>query len=1577
MPSAAAGSHRCWPTPARPRAQLINLIEFTFEKLLDQDEFIDIISTRKCLCSSLSGIFRSFGCLTEADIRSFDFIGPALNLIVMQLAKLKGIHRKMSPRTQPQEKKPAGSEPLAQGQLQQQPPAEELLIKKGEEEKPINMDKPILSFGLFYEQLCSVVEQDAEEAFDGLFVLASKALVRTQRLLQDKEIKQIPAWFRCIVAIIRIKSANLSLTAIQTLIKIMVKADKDVIYARLCALIIEEAKPKGVQSSGSGQQLAVSQGASGKSDDFIAVALQRLWLMLDYQHFHQKIVDLIINLCKFFPLNLQEVVVNSFNTDSISDKELAIRRFAIFWKLTQSHYSKEQLQDLNKVGLFIMLDLLDHENPLIRHASKNWLIESIGQFQRVVDPLFEVLLASKNCSYVTDQQQIVYTKIYETRRTNETFKKLKGILLVAPDVFLKSTGGIELSQYIHDQTANFTDRKVSFLFQPLPGKAAQSVVASEAAGKLPAQPAQSQSHNANHGPNQLVLEENLAAEEPGSVEAGDARTLTYLDLLVLLCLRYIQGIALESMSARFSQENAAVNASACEFLELLISHIENKRVSLNLCSFVIEPMLKVLSHAITNQNYVMQIQTLHLLDIILFHSQFAEKSSTELKSRTLTQLLSSKIFMPNLIKGISTDIAYVRQQFISFISNCIPILDAYLAHPNLTNSIKSLMFAYYNIIRSLMGRPAGRDEKKAHFPRKMTASSDAADATRKGGKARLQSDFQSQERYYEIFVILEGLSKILSHFLKLKSLDELEAIQTRINQSIMSQIANTLTLGLFVTESKGIDAQKFEKHHETCECILYDIKQVVDVFAQCWQLSECFEVYTQEAVSSMGVRPYSFDRFNAFNKQLEQLIIEAEIHISHQKSSVRRVIIQIMKPLILQYPKEAINAVLQVWFSMCASQLPAGVQEFQYQRGMIRVIEMLVVINVNVEFVLQAVFESFCVERLQQIYQKKNIKDKKNQVYLNFEAGSLEARLLFFLYAYLSMLYVDSSSLKKEHLNNFWHQNLKILKVLSLSKNPSTNLWLLDFLHMLSQKYVPKDILRESKFKKDLHEIITDKLLFCSNLAAKNYAVFFNDQLNQQQAQNKVAASELQLSAFPQYRLMVPFSPHFYALILGYNQWLYQQQANPHLQVHYVPSEIELTMFGNINSVDEDDLYAKNRIITLKTLKAVGLEILQNCYQTDKQEKVIQLCKTFLDPLFPIFENKSFHNQIYYECSLDLIYAVFAQAPQLYTKEFKKNILEIFNKDDFFSCNKQILRYWSKIINWIEEDPQNDLFSEYLSKVTLSSSFFSKEHTENKRRIKSFNRICFIIYSGSKDFYTKKLHQLIDKISEVIKNAETAHPSLLVLILFCIRVLILRLSSKNLEELFSKIWPMLLTLLLQIFSPQRVGQKQEIKNTNLLVAGLKLIELMSVAQIDEFYMHQWMFIFDYFGLKIENARTNAQQTDAQQQLALSPHAAEQVRMTPFQYQPCIINCLPSQEFKIQYVNFQYADEVQTTYKKKQRKLIMVQSKFEDEMQLKTQALYLCQYMISNNEYRCDVEESQIESLIEDEFLAMDEFILKL
>jgi translation initiation factor 2B subunit (eIF-2B alpha/beta/delta family) len=57
-----------------------------------------------------------------------------------------------------------------------------------------------------------------------------------------------------------------------------------------------------------------------------------------------------------------------------------------------------------------------------------------------------------------------------------------------------------------------------------------------------------------------------------------------------------------------------------------------------------------------------------------------------------------------------------------------------------------------------------------------------------------------------------------------------------------------------------------------------------------------------------------------------------------------------------------------------------------------------------------------------------------------------------------------------------------------------------------------------------------------------------------------------------------------------------------------------------------------------------------------------------------------------------------------------------------------------------------------------------------------------------------KIKAIMEKIREVLKE-ENTHFSLQNLIFFMLRILILRLSPTNLNELFRNIWPILLTLL--------------------------------------------------------------------------------------------------------------------------------------------------------------------------------------
>ena len=113
---------------------------------------------------------------------------------------------------------------------------------------------------------------------------------------------------------------------------------------------------------------------------------------------------------------------------------------------------------------------------------------------------------------------------------------------------------------------------------------------------------------------------------------------------------------------------------------------------------------------------------------------------------------------------------------------------------------------------------------------------------------------------------------------------------------------------------------------------------------------------------------------------------------------------------------------------------------------------------------------------------------------------------------------------------------------------------------------------------------------------------------------------------------------------------------------------------------------------------------------------------------------------LFQEGSAELLYSLIERNPQALVKEFKKQILQVFNSDAFFSCSKSTIKFMGKIVNLLvlHDVKSANMLQEYLDKVKLETSFFSKESTENKKRIKSFKRICFIIWSGEIDKYTDK-----------------------------------------------------------------------------------------------------------------------------------------------------------------------------------------------------------------------------------------------
>lgn len=56
-----------------------------------------------------------------------------------------------------------------------------------------------------------------------------------------------------------------------------------------------------------------------------------------------------------------------------------------------------------------------------------------------------------------------------------------------------------------------------------------------------------------------------------------------------------------------------------------------------------------------------------------------------------------------------------------------------------------------------------------------------------------------------------------------------------------------------------------------------------------------------------------------------------------------------------------------------------------------------------------------------------------------------------------------------------------------------------------------------------------------------------------------------------------------------------------------------------------------------------------------------------MEPLFQVIEDKAEKNYLFLESCSEVLFNLLERSPALLVKEFKKSILDIFNKDNFFS----------------------------------------------------------------------------------------------------------------------------------------------------------------------------------------------------------------------------------------------------------------------------------------------------------------------
>jgi len=79
--------------------------------------------------------------------------------------------------------------------------------------------------------------------------------------------------------------------------------------------------------------------------------------------------------------------------------------------------------------------------------------------------------------------------------------------------------------------------------------------------------------------------------------------------------------------------------------------------------------------------------------------------------------------------------------------------------------------------------------------------------------------------------------------------------------------------------------------------------------------------------------------------------------------------------------------------------------------------------------------------------------------------------------------------------------------------------------------------------------------------------------------------------------------------------------------------------------------------------------------------------------------------------------------------------------------------------------------------------------------------------------------------------------------------MLIRLNKQTLTEALRKLWPHLLNELISVFEIKNEEMNRD--NIDLTIEAIKLVELLSSLNIEDFQMNQWIFLIDGYGMKID------------------------------------------------------------------------------------------------------------------------------
>ena len=1299
---------------------------------------------------------------------------------------------------------------------------------------------------------------------------------------------------------------------------------------------------------------------TGVQNNCYELIMGKLYLLLSEQNNQRTVIDILVKIVELNMEKFENMILNTFNINNVE----GIKLFSEFWKLLYEFKPETKMFKSGKC-IFTMVDYLSDPNPLLRHLSKTWLNQVNQRFSKILDPIIGIFL-SDQINLLFEGQYIYFENKYETAEILTAFSRLKNIILNSPIV-----------SFLIDEKAIDTD--------------------------------------------------NINLEKIGNPTLA---TLNYLCLLISIALRFTQARCKDDVDDKFKNESYGVNAASSEFLEFLVNIISDEELLINVANEINRPLLNLLDKAIENNDEVMQVQLLAIIKIIDFNTS-AQYENNPNKKNIILSLFKDDILTKVLIKGMTSGYYFVRENFINFTKNCLPVFSGIIEKKSEFEDIFGLginfIYALTNYLANIIKiEKIGRkdNEKFSHFDEN-------------NNKIIFKNYLEEYKEYKsfdenDVLLILKGIKDILFYFLnidyneqdnpkgkkenlslsfgpmslfkksKSKSLtlnnsviyniinnvgvnyntNEFDGNWIEFKKNLVNQKQNNRNYIFTISEDKTSINNRLSEKDEDIPLIpnnLYNNKiyNLLNGLILTWvNQSDKYEVYDYCLNMNGILAPTEINLWN--NLSTVDLKIAKE---NIKQNPIKKIIIEIAFHLFCSNSIQFIEKILDLWcFGQKGLNNNLGkVNACIDKQFQLSIIELLISMNIPVNIILYCVNQILTSKIKWTDTKNKYKKDSKTKMLKTpYDYSLYEAKIFHFIYSYilLNPIYDKRETIEiwKEMTNIFY-------TVINNSKILYTFCWLYEVMQLSLDKFTIQNI-DNSEIIKSIYEtfnIITTKLMDAS----------FDNKLDSQYFEDE--------------KLVIPILPHLYTNIVREifkTDNLYKKDTGggklrketdnelktlkletinsmiSNGSISYTNSEQignedktrgmtfaviekekgtlstfygdyckELSKSSEYNTESDDELnntqghgmlnfiYRQLAMITLK-------ENYFKLYVSIFGERLTDIKKQLTEILKGIINLIKSKDSFLKECASDFLVSLMEDCPKNVTKWGKELIMNYFNDPNFFKTDSINLHNWSKIISYYA-DYYPEIITDLLNNIDGKILFLAKTSDDDKIHI--LRRISFVIYSCKKDTFSKQFDLIQSKAKELLSGYSSNNNLIEGEIFLIMRILFLRFSHEGVMKMIRDLWPIIFNELIQ-----NIVNEERNKHTHLLAESFKFIELLSLANIEEFSLYEWIFIMDTYNMNYLDTRKEDSMIN---RLLSSENKA---------FKPLALNILSKG-------NLEVTDSLLEGKHKGKSKLYIKTKKdtFEELFKGVKKFFYS---IIDMNSYKVPVNFEQIEQIIEEDFL---------